>query len=177
MPLKQTVGPYFAYGLTGDQYGYRLKAIANGTMASKDVAGEHIRIEGVIYDGSGAPISDALIEFWQADAQGRYAHPADPRSSNAAFKGFGRQGTGTDAANRFIFDTIKPGQVDDTQAPHMNVIILMRGILLHAYTRLYFSDEADANSRDPILALVPPDRRHTLIAKAARGRDRRCFSL
>lgn len=161
---SQTVGPFFAYGLTGDQYGYDLKAIANGTMAGADIQGEHVRIEGIVYDGEGKPIPDAMIEIWQADAEGRYAHPGDPRSSNASFKGFGRFGTGTDPDCRFIFDTIKPGSVDGRQAPHVNVIVMMRGLLSHAFTRIYFSDEAEANASDPLLASVPADRRQTLIA-------------
>jgi protocatechuate 3,4-dioxygenase alpha subunit len=105
-----------------------------------------------------------MIEIWQADGHGRYAHPADPRGSNLGFNGFGRVGTGTDAESRFIFDTIKPGPVDGQQAPHINVIIFMRGLPAHAFTRLYFSDEAAANARDPVLATVPADRRQTLIA-------------
>ena len=162
---SQTVGPYFAYGLTGDQYGYPLKAIANGQLVQPDTPGQRIRIEGVVYDGEGKPIPDAMIEIWQADAQGRYAHPADPRGSNAAFVGFGRVGTGTDPECRFIFETIKLGRIDAEQAPHINVIVMMRGLLAHVFTRLYFSDEAEANARDPVLASVPGERRHTLIAE------------
>jgi protocatechuate 3,4-dioxygenase alpha subunit len=124
-----------------------------------------VRIEGRVLDGVGEPIFDALIELWQADARGRYAHPADPRGSNASFKGFGRFGTGTDPERRFIFDTIKPGRVDASQAPHINVIVLMRGMLLHAYTRIYFSDEAAANAADPVLQRVPAERRRTLVAE------------
>lgn len=164
---SQTVGPYFAYGLAPTQYGYPMQSIAGGTMAASDTEGERIRIEGVVYDGEEKPIMDALIEIWQADAKGRYAHPADPRGSNAGFKGFGRVGTGTDPECRFIFDTIKPGSVDGVQAPHINVIVLMRGMLLHTYTRIYFSDEAAANAKDPVLASVPAERRDTLIASRA----------
>jgi protocatechuate 3,4-dioxygenase alpha subunit len=162
---SQTVGPYFAYGLTGDQYGYPLKGIANGTMARSDTEGERIRIEGGVFDGGGEPVPDAMIELWQADARGRYAHPADPRGSNASFTGFGRFGTGTDAESRFVFDTIKPGRVDGEQAPHINVIVMMRGLLVHAFTRIYFSDEAAANAHDPVLSGVPTERRQTLIAQ------------
>ena len=169
MPLRQTasqtVGPYFAYGLTGDQYGYPMKGIANGSMVQSDTRGERIRIEGVVLDGEGKRVTDAMIELWQADAHGRYAHPADPRGSNASFTGFGRFGTGTDAESRFIFDTVKPGRVDGTQAPHINVIVMMRGLLAHVFTRIYFSDEAVANASDPVLASVPSDRRATLIAE------------
>jgi protocatechuate 3,4-dioxygenase alpha subunit len=112
--------------------------------------------------GRGAPIPDSLIELWQADAAGKYAAPAafaDP----AAFHGFGRCGTGSDGDLRFAFDTIKPGG-HDGQAPHLNLIVAMRGMLLHAFTRVYFSDEVEANKRCPVLALVPPARRKTLVA-------------
>ena len=83
--------------------------------------------------------------------------------------GFGRHGTGTDPDNRFIFDTIKPGPIGDGQAPHLNLIVFMRGMPLHAYTRIYFPDEAEANEADPVLAVVPRDRRGTLIASAKDG--------
>jgi protocatechuate 3,4-dioxygenase alpha subunit len=165
---SQTVGPYFAYGLTPEQYGYDLGSIAGSDMAPPDVEGQRIRVEGRVFDGNNAVIPDALIEIWQADSMGRYAHPSDPRGSNATFKGFGRCGTGTDKQSRFIFDTIKPGAVEPGQAPHLNVIVTMRGMLLHAYTRIYFADEA-ANATDKVLALVPADRRHTLIAQPIGG--------
>jgi len=161
---SQTVGPFFAYALTPEQYGYDFASIAGGSLIEGDVPGQRIRIEGRVFDGKGELVPDAMIEIWQADGEGRYAHPADPRGSNIAFKGFGRMGTGTDPESRFIFDTIKPGSVDGKQAPHINVIVFMRGLLLHAYTRIYFSDEAAANAHDPVLVSVPADRRKTLIA-------------
>jgi protocatechuate 3,4-dioxygenase alpha subunit len=161
---SQTVGPFFAYALTPEQYGYDFASIADGVLVEGEVPGQRIRIEGRVLDGNGDVVPDAMIEIWQADEQGRYAHPADPRGSNVGFEGFGRMGTGTDPQARFIFDTIKPGSVDGVQAPHVNVIVFMRGLLLHAYTRIYFSDEAAANARDPVLASVPADRHHTLIA-------------
>lgn len=166
---SQTVGPFFAYGLTPEQYGYPFASLAQPSLAGREVAGERIRIEGRVLDGEGKPIPDAMIEVWQADAEGRYAHPADPRGSNAAFHGFGRVGTGTDPEQRYYFDTVKPGSVDGVQAPHVNLIVFMRGVLIHAYTRLYFSDEAAANARDPVLASVPADRRQTLIAEREQG--------
>jgi protocatechuate 3,4-dioxygenase alpha subunit len=163
---SQTVGPYFAYGLTPQQYGYpALASIASSDLRTSDVEGERIRLEGRVLDGAGEPVDDAMIEIWQADPQGRYAHPADGRG-NIAFRGFGRCGTGTDAERRFVFDTVKPGAVDDQQAPHVNVIVFMRGLLSHLYTRVYFADEA-ANARDPVLLSVPQDRRATLIAPRA----------
>lgn len=162
---SQTVGQYFAYGLTPEQYGYPLSSVAGPAMRGDDTDGEPIRIEGQVLDGEGAPVNDAMIELWQADAQGRYAHPADPRSSNAGFAGFGRCGTGTDPENRFRFETVKPGTITDGQAPHMNVAVFMRGLLTHAYTRIYFSDETEANAADPVLGSVPADRRATLTAE------------
>lgn len=162
---SQTVGPYFAYGLTARQYNYPLTSIADGRMAGEDVEGERIRVEGRVLDGDGATVPDAMIEIWQADAQGRFAHPADPRNSNTGFTGFGRFGTGTDPRHRFIFDTIKPGAAAEGEAPHLNVIVFMRGLLTHVYTRIYFADEAEANAADPVLSAVPEDRRNTLIAQ------------
>lgn len=163
---SQTVGPYFAYGLTGPQYGYPHTAVADGRVATPDADGERIRIEGRVFDGDGKPIADALIEIWQADGRGRYAGMAgDAAGSNSRFKGFGRCGTGADPDSTFMFDTVKPGPVDPGQAPHINVIVQMRGLLTHLFTRIYFSDETAANAADPVLALVPAERRGTLVAE------------
>lgn len=161
---SQTVGPYFAYGLTPEQYGYDFKELVGADLTTSDPEGPRIRIEGCVYDGEGNPVPDALIEIWQADAQGRYAHPADGRASNSEFVGFGRMGTGTDPENRFIFETIKPGSVDGDQAPHISVIVMMRGLLTHTFTRIYFADEETANATDPVLCSVDQDRRSTLLA-------------
>jgi len=163
---SQTVGPYFAYGLTPQQYGYPFRELVGNDLTVAETEGSRIRIEGCVYDGDGNKVPDAMIEIWQADSQGRYAHPADPRPSNASFKGFGRFGTGTDPENRFIFETIKPGSVDGEQAPHISVIVMMRGLLTHTFTRIYFSDEAEANAKDPVLGSVEESRRPTLIAQA-----------
>ena len=162
---SQTVGPFFAYGLTPEQYGYPFRSIANGELAVTDAVGERIRLEGRVFDGEGKVVPDAMIEIWQADGQGRLAHTLDQRGSNSSFKGFGRVGTGTDREQRFIFNTVKPVSVDGRGAPHINVIVTMRGLLLHAFTRIYFSDEVAANANDPVLAEVPAERRQTLIAK------------
>ena len=162
---SQTVGPFFAYGLTAEQYAYPFGQIAGGTLADDATPGERISIVGRVFDGEGRPIPDAMIEIWQADAEGRYAHPADARGSNTGFSGFGRRGTGTDPESRFVFETIKPGLPGDGQAPHVTLIVFMRGLLTHLYTRLYFSDEADANTSDPVLLSVPSARRRTLIAE------------
>ncbi|MDH3581877.1 MAG: protocatechuate 3,4-dioxygenase subunit alpha [Hyphomicrobiales bacterium] len=160
------MGPYFSYGLAANQYDYPFSQFADGNLLQPgaDIDGDRIRVTGHLLDGQGEPVTDALLEIWQADAQGRYAHPQDPRSSNAVFKGFGRMGTGTDAENRFDFRTVRPGSVDGAQAPHINVIVFARGLLSHLYTRIYFADQAEANAADPILQSVPEERRSTLIA-------------
>jgi len=163
---SQTVGPWFSYGLTPNKE-YDWSDLATGDLITPDVAGERIRIEGRVTDGDGAIMKDAMIEIWQADSQGRYAHPRDNRAlPNASFKGFGR--CGTDEAGDFAFDTIKPGAVPGPngkpQAPHILVAFYSRGLLTHMYTRIYFADEK-SNDSDAILALVPADRRSTLIAK------------
>ena len=167
---SSTVGPYFKYGLTpGGAYPVRDAFSAN--VVTPDAQGERIRINGHIVDGDGKAIPDAMLEIWQADSAGRYAHPRDTAMrANTSFKGFGR--ADTDAMGGFVFDTIKPGAVagpgGKMQAPHIVMAVFARGMLRHLYTRIYFDNET-ANAADPILALVPADRRGTLIAK--RGTD------
>lgn len=160
---SQTVGPFFAYSLTAEQYGYDYNSIINGSLVNDDTEGERIYITGNIFDGKGNSISDAMIELWQADGQGNYVtkYP-DVHISQMPFKGFGRLGTGTNTEHRFTFKTIKPGSVNG-QAPHINVMILMRGSLHTLYTRIYFPDEA--NDKDLLLNSVNETRKQTLIAK------------
>jgi protocatechuate 3,4-dioxygenase alpha subunit len=160
---SQTVGPFFAYSLAAPQYGYDGIGIASNSLADSLAPGERIRVLGRVFDGHGDVISDALIELWQADAEGRYPNLAN--APDSSFRGFGRFGTGTDPQSCFRFHTIKPGRVDEAQAPHITVIVLMRGMLSHAYTRIYFSDEAALNAADPVLLSVPAERRATLIAR------------
>ncbi|MGI9486041.1 MAG: protocatechuate 3,4-dioxygenase subunit alpha [Geminicoccaceae bacterium] len=164
---SQTVGPFFAYGLTPAQYGYPFKNLLSGDLAGDLTEGERIRLIGRVLDGEDKPVNDALVEIWQANAHGRYRQPPDGRLDNRNdpdFSGFGRCGTGTDSDARFIFDTIKPGAIGDGHAPYLNVILTMRGLLNHLFTRIYFDDEAAANAEDPILALIPTERRSTLLA-------------
>jgi protocatechuate 3,4-dioxygenase alpha subunit len=163
---SQTVGPYLHIGLT--QGAFERPEIFGSTVADPGIAGTHIRIDGRILDGEGNLVPDAVIEVWQADPSGRYAHPADGRQlASNSFRGFGRCPTTADGT--FHFDTVKPGSVPGpggtTQAPHINVGILARGLLKRLFTRIYFAGEP-ANASDPILALVPPERRDTLIARA-----------
>ncbi len=164
---SQTVGPYFHYALTPEPYGRT--GIAGGVLASADTPGERVRIVGRVLDGAGQPVPDAMVEIWQANAAGRYNHPADTREEAAldpGFRGFGRLGTDADGA--FSFETIKPGPVpgrgNTLQAPHINLILFARGMPDHAFTRIYFSDEATANRDDPVLTAVEAARRATLVA-------------
>jgi protocatechuate 3,4-dioxygenase alpha subunit len=175
---SQTVGPFFAYGLAPnsrcqwDPNGhYSWKQTVGADLITPDATGQKIRIEGQITDGDGKPINDAMIEIWQADSQGRYAHARGEKPRpNAKFTGFGR--SATDKEGVYSFDTVKPGAVagpnGKPQAPHIVVCLFSRGMLRQIYTRLYFSDEA-ANGADAILNVVPADRRGTLIAHKQPG--------
>ena len=175
---SQTVGPYFKYGLTPNgEYAWN-DAFTNN-LITPDASGERIRVEGKVFDGDGAPVPDCMLEIWQADAQGRFNDPQDKRAlPNSTFRGFGR--CGTDANGSYAFDTIKPGQVPDPdgkpQAPHILLAVFARGMLLHLYSRIYFDGEA-ANATDPVLALVPADRRATLIATRKPGNGNAVYSL
>jgi protocatechuate 3,4-dioxygenase alpha subunit len=158
---SQTVGPFFAPALL------REDAIRN-VLTQPETAGERIRVEGRVLDGDGQPVPDAMVEIWQANANGRYNHSADqgPAELDAAFLGFGRSGTAEDGS--YWFETIKPGRVlfsdEQLQAPHIFVTIFSRGLLNHLVTRLYFEDE-QTNAEDPILQCVPDERRSTLLAR------------
>ena len=150
---SQTIGPYFAYGLTPEQYGYDFKSWVDGKMVDPNTCKDAFTITGKVLDGEGNPINDAMVELWLNDGENRL---------------FGRYGTGTKPDNSFEFTTIKPTSVDG-QAPFINVILFMRGQLLHSYTRIYFSDE-ELNAMDETLNAVPEARRKTLIAqKTDRG--------
>jgi protocatechuate 3,4-dioxygenase alpha subunit len=166
----QTLGPFFSFALPFP---------AGDRLADESTPGTHIVIEGRVLDGSVKPISDALIEVWQADGRGRYRHPEDTRRApdDEAFSGFGR--IPTDDEGRFSFTTIKPGPVPTPgsghQAPHIAVGLLARGLLTRLVTRIYFEDES-ANADDMILALVPAERRKTLIARRVSA-DRYQFDI
>ena len=166
---SQTVGPFFSFGLVSGR---------ENDLVNDRTRGERIYITGLVIDGDGEPIPDAMVEIWQADAQGHFNHPADPNHKKAdkSFRGFGRSQTVEGGA--FWFKTIKPGCVpwDDgqDQAPHVNVRVFARGMLIHAVTRLYFSDES-ANQTDPVLNSVDPKRRQTLIANREESEDLACY--
>ncbi|MGE8569050.1 Protocatechuate 3,4-dioxygenase alpha chain [compost metagenome] len=161
---SQTVGPYFAYGLTAVQYGYDFDQPFDTVLAGDDARGARIRLQGRVLDGEGVPIPDALVEISQVDGQGRC--PRNIYEASAmGFLGFGRCGTGTDPGSRYTFDTVKPGPQAEGEAPHIDMILSMRGLLLHVFTRVYFDDERDANACDVVLNSVPAARRHTLVAR------------
>ena len=156
----QTVGPYLHIGL---------EWLTTRDIAGKGIKGERVAIAGRLIDGDGNGVNDGLIEIWQANAEGKYAHPEDTQKKpiEKGWRGFGR--IPTDAKGGFRFTTIKPGRVPGPgatlQAPHLVVAVFMRGMLKHLATRIYFPDEAAANAEDPILMLVPAARRATLIAR------------
>jgi protocatechuate 3,4-dioxygenase alpha subunit len=160
---SQTVGPYFAYGLAGSQYGYPLPSLFGPVLVRADTPGQHIRISGQVLDGEGRPVNDALIEIAHADSTGRRVRESADVISTG-FRGFGRMGTGTHPDCLFEFRTVKPAPSLPGEAPFVLVILTMRGLLSHVFTRIYFEDEP-ANSTDPVLSRVMPDRRHTLVAR------------
>ena len=156
---SQTIGPYLRIGL---------EWMVIEDLAPQGVAGERVRIEGRVLDGDGRPVNDAAVEVWQANSRGKYASPEDGQAKpiEQDFRGYGR--SLTDDAGAFRFRTIKPGGVPGPdgklQAPHITVTIFMRGLLKQLQTRIYFPDDP-ANADDPVLNLIPAERRGTLIAK------------
>jgi protocatechuate 3,4-dioxygenase alpha subunit len=160
---SQTIGPFFHVGPGATE--------RHGRMARADASGEHIRLHLRVLDGDGAPVPDAMIELRQADADGVYSSaPSPPIDPAPVFTGFGRLPTDDDG--RCTFETIRPGPVRDelgaTHAPHVNICIFMRGLMRHSYTRLYFAGDPVLD-RDPVLSVVPADRRATLIAQPRAG--------
>ena len=160
---SQTAGPYLKIGMD---------ALAIEDLAPSGIAGERISLRGRVLDADGRGVNDGVVEIWQANAQGKYAHPEDAQDKplEAGFRGFGRSLTRSDGGYRFA--TIKPGPVPGPggapQAPHLVVTVFMRGLLKHVITRMYFPDEP-ANANDPVLKLVPAERRSTLIARRVTG--------
>jgi len=156
---SQTVGPYFAIELTTSEH-------CVPCVARPQAMGERVWIAFRVLDGDGAPVNDAMLEIWQADANGKYNHPDDPRPKqlDPGWTGFGRIATGEDGS--CMLETVKPGGVayHTQQAPHLTLAVFARGMLKQLYTRVYFAGDA-ANDDDPVLKLIPPDRRDTLMAR------------
>jgi protocatechuate 3,4-dioxygenase alpha subunit len=170
---SQTAGPYVHIGLAPGAAGFSIFRNELGQdIAGPDAQGERIRIEGVVTDGTGAPVKDVLLEVWQADAAGIHPHPEDPRHADCApgFRGWGRVISDFDSG-LWAFDTIKPGSVmgrnGRRMAPHISLWIVSRGINIGLNTRMYFDDED--NSADPVLGLIEQThRRETLLARKQR---------
>jgi protocatechuate 3,4-dioxygenase, alpha subunit len=158
---SQTAGPFVHLGTT-DKH-------AVGCLVRDGARGERVDLRCFVWDGDGSPVTDAVIEIWQADASGKYPHPEDPqhRDADPEFASFGR--LALDHEGSCTFHTIKPGRVAGPdgrlQAPHINVSIFARGLLKRLVTRIYFAGDPN-NASDPVLALVPENRRETLLAKA-----------
>jgi len=170
---SQTAGPYVHIGLAPKAAGFDVFENDFGNVLTTPATqGERIVIEGVVHDGSGTPLRDVLVELWQANSQGRYAHPADRQAGKAldpAFRGWGRACSDFETGV-WRFETIKPGAVAGRggvlQAPHVSLWIVARGINLGLHTRVYFEDEARANAEDPVLRLIEWEvRRKTLVAR------------
>ena len=170
---SQTAGPYVHIGLAPRAAGFDIfETDFTHVVATPAARGERIVIEGQVFDGSGTPLRDALVELWQANAEGRYAHPADRQAGKAvdpSFRGWGRACSDFETG-LFTFETIKPGSVAGrggvAMAPHVNLWIVARGINLGLHTRMYFDDEATANAADPVLNLIEWEvRRQTLVAQ------------
>ncbi len=170
---SQTAGPYVHIGLAPKAAGFDIFENNFGNvLVTPQTRGERIRIEGRVYDGSGTPLRDVLIECWQTNAEGKYNHPGDRQPGKAvdpSFRGWGRACSDFDNG-LYFFETIKPGVVTGRKgrpmAPHINLWIVARGINLGLHTRLYFSDEVDANKADPVINLIEWEvRRKTLIAQ------------
>ena len=169
---SQTAGPYVHIGLAPQAAGFDIFENNFGNvLADAQTRGERIRIEGRVFDGIGTVLKDVLIELWQANAEGRYAHPADRqpgKSLDPHFRGWGRACTDFETGV-YGFETVKPGPVEGRDgrfmAPHVNLWIVARGINIGLNTRMYFGDEAEANAKDAVLKLIEwEERRATLVA-------------
>jgi len=173
---SQTAGPYVHIGLAPLAAGFKIFEREIGeVIAGPESKGERIRVEGRVLDGTGAPVKDVLIEVWQANSQGAYNHPEDIRELDIEpdFKGWGRV-IPDSKTGIFIFKTVKPGPVPAgggrTQAPHLSLWLVARGINIGLATRMYFGDEEEANAEDPLLSRIEnPSRRQTLIAARESG--------
>ncbi|MFN4275285.1 MAG: protocatechuate 3,4-dioxygenase subunit alpha [Ferrovibrio sp.] len=175
---SQTAGPYVHIGLAPHQAGFDIfQHNFSNVLAGPQTAGEHIVVEGRVLDGTGSSLNDALLEIWQANAAGRYNHPADTQDKplDANFRGWGRTGADFDTGI-YRFETIKPGPVAGRHgrmmAPHINFWIVARGINIGLSTRMYFADEEAANAADPVLNLIELKvRRKTLLAQRGDKKD------
>ncbi|GAA6208071.1 protocatechuate 3,4-dioxygenase subunit alpha [Cognatishimia sp. WU-CL00825] len=167
---SQTAGPYVHIGLAPGAAGFDIYEQELGwDIAGPNAEGKRIRVEGLVFDGMGAPVKDVLLEAWQANCNGHYAHPEGGGEVEEGFRGWGRVITNFETGE-WAFETVKPGRTRGRnvgiQAPHINLWIVARGINIGLNTRVYFADEVAANSEDPVLNIIEWEhRRATLIAK------------
>lgn len=167
---SQTAGPYVHIGLAPGAAGFDIYRQELGfDITGPNAKGEKIRVEGIVIDGMDSPIKDVLLEVWQANSEGHYAHPEGGGEVEEGFRGWGRVITDFDTGE-WGFDTVKPGPVmgrnGRMMAPHLNFWIVARGINIGLNTRMYFEDEAEANAKDPVINLIEWERRRaTLIGK------------
>lgn len=167
---SQTAGPYVHIGLAPGAAGFDIYREELGwDIAGPNAKGERIRVEGIVIDATGSPVKDVLLEAWQANAAGVYAHRDSTGEVEEGFRGWGRVITDFETGE-WGFDTVKPGAVagrsGTRQAPHINLWIVARGINIGLNTRIYFEDEAEANAADPVLNMIEWERRRaTLIAR------------
>ncbi|MEB0949825.1 protocatechuate 3,4-dioxygenase subunit alpha [Citrobacter sedlakii] len=182
---SQTAGPYVHIGLAPDAAGFHIfEKNVSATLTNSHTEGERITLEGRVIDGSGTPVRDVLLEIWQANAHGRYNHPADHQEDKKLdpdFRGWGRACSDFDSGV-WRFETIKPGCVvgrdGRVMAPHVNLWIVARGINIGLHTRMYFADEPEANQRDPVLNLIEWEvRRQTLIARRVQRGDETLYTF
>lgn len=172
---SQTAGPYVHIGLAPGAAGFDIYEHELGwDIAGPNAKGERIRVEGVVIDGMGSPIKDVMLEVWQANADGHYAHPEGGGPVEDGFRGWGRVITDFETGE-WGFDTVKPGAVPGrngtVQAPHLSLWIVSRGINIGLNTRMYFGDEADANAKDPVLNLIEWENRRATLVAARSDRD------
>ena len=169
---SQTAGPYVHIGLAPQAAGFDIfESNFSNVLVQPGTKGERIRIEGRVIDGSETPLRDVLLEIWQANGAGKYRHPSDRQNKpvDETFRGWGRACSDFETGI-WWFDTVKPGPVEGrggrAMAPHINLWIVARGINIGLNTRMYFSDEVDANAKDPVLNLIEWEvRRNTLIGQ------------
>lgn len=174
---SQTAGPYVHIGLAPGAAGFEIYDRELGwDIAGPNAKGERIRVEGIVIDATGSPVKDVMLEAWQANADGIHAHPEHPGEVEEGFRGWGRVITDFETGE-WGFDTVKPGPVTGRNgvlmAPHINLWLVARGINVGLNTRIYFSDEQEANAADPVMGLIEwENRRKTLIAQRNEDKGR-----
>jgi protocatechuate 3,4-dioxygenase alpha subunit len=157
---SHTVGPFFAYGLTAEQYKYKFPSVVKHKMRKEGIKGTPITLSGQVFDGEKKPLNDAMIEIWHSDPNGNYA----THTEDGVF-GFGRSGTGSNEDLTYLFETFKPGSISEKNSPHINVIVFARGMQNHLFTRIYFPEDENLFCNDSLLQQINPSLYNKLTAK------------